>query len=92
MNEKVSDEQFLDFVLKAIVENPEEIRMEKSRDERGEVIRVGLARSDMGQVIGRGGATIQAIRLLTKIVGLKNGTKSAVMISEPDEKRKGREQ
>ncbi|MDE2227383.1 MAG: KH domain-containing protein [Patescibacteria group bacterium] len=92
MNEKVSDEQFLDFVLKAIVENPEEIRMEKSRDERGEVIRVGLARSDMGQVIGRGGATIQAIRLLTKIVGLKNGTKSAVVISEPDEQRKGREQ
>ncbi len=92
MNEKVSDEQFLDFVLKAIVENPEEITMKKSRDERGEVIRVGMARSDMGQVIGREGATIQAIRLLTKIIGLKNGTKSAVMISEPDEKRKGREQ
>ncbi len=91
MNEKASDERFLEFVLKSLVENPEDITMEKVRDDRGDVIRVRTARSDMGQVIGRGGATIQAIRLLVKIVGLKNGTKSAVMIEEPDEIRKGRE-
>ncbi|HUB67777.1 MAG TPA: KH domain-containing protein [Candidatus Methylacidiphilales bacterium] len=72
---------FLDFVVRSLVDNPDDVQItEISRD--GEIIyRVGLHPSDIGLVIGKGGRTIGSIRSLIN-AATKGGDHLAVEVVE----------
>ena len=78
------DQQFIDFVVKAIVNNPDDVKTERTVDERGVLITLDLNPSDMGYVIGRQGRTAQSLRTLLKIVGAKNNARVNLKINEPE--------
>ena len=67
-----SDKEFLEFIIKALVDHPEEVKIDRKVDEMGVLLTLKVNPEDMGQIIGRAGSTARAIRSLVRIVGLKN--------------------
>ena len=84
MAEKYTDKEFVEYIVKAIVGNPDDVKVERIVDERGVLISLHLNPSDMGFVIGRQGQTARAIRTLLKIVGTKNNARVNLKIVEPE--------
>lgn len=82
MNER--DTQFLDYVIKALVDNPEAVKINRTVDEMGVLLTLVVDPADMGKIIGRDGNTAKAIRTLLRVVGMKNNARVNLKINEPD--------
>jgi len=78
------DQEFLDYVIKAIVNHADDVKTVRTVDERGVLITLDVNPSDMGYVIGRQGQTARAVRTLLKIVGAKNNARVNLKVSEPE--------
>ncbi len=78
--EQVSDIVVLETILKAIVGNPDAVKIDRQIDERGVLLTVDVDPADMGHLIGRKGNTIQAVRTILKIVGAKNQARVNIKI------------
>lgn len=78
------DQEFLEFLVKSIVDHPDDVRVERKIDEMGVLLSLKVNRQDMGQVVGRDGSTAKAIRSLLRIVGVKNNARVNLKIEEPD--------
>lgn len=79
----VDDTQFLEFVIKALVEHPDSVQIKRTVDEMGVLMTLDVHPDDMGKVIGRSGNTAKAIRILLRVVGMKNNARVNLKISEP---------
>ena len=79
-----NDQEFLEYVVKALVDHPEEVKVERKVDELGVLLSLRVSAQDMGQVVGRQGATAKAIRSLLRIVGVKNNARVNLKIEEPE--------
>lgn len=77
------DRDFLEYVVKAIVDNPEDVVVERKIDEMGVLITLSVNPKDMGMVIGREGTTAKAIRTLLRVVGARNNARVNLKINEP---------
>ncbi len=88
MAEKFMDQEFLEYVVKSIVNHPEDARVERIVDEHGILLTIHINQDDMGYVIGQRGATAQALRRLLNAVGAKANMKVSMKIWEPDEARR----
>jgi uncharacterized protein len=84
MAKEEQDQQFLEFLVKSIVDHPEDVKVERKIDEMGVLLTLQVHRDDMGQVLGRKGATSKAIRSLLRIVGMKNNARVNLKILEPE--------
>jgi predicted RNA-binding protein YlqC (UPF0109 family) len=82
MNEQ--DQQFVEYIVKALVDHPEDVKTDRSVDEMGVLITLHLNQQDMGQVIGRQGQTAKAIRTLLRVVGAKRKARVNLKINEPE--------
>ena len=78
------DQQFLDYVIKALVDSPDEVRITRSVDEMGVLLTLDISVTDMGKIIGRMGNTAKAIRTLLRIIGMKNNARVNLKINEPE--------
>jgi len=87
---KEFDEEFLEFVTKAIVGNPDDVKVDRKVDEMGVLLTLDINAADMGYVIGKQGQTAKAIRTLLKIVGAKNQARVNLKINEPEGSTRGR--
>lgn len=90
MAEQEFDQIFVEYVVKAIVAHPEDVKTERTVDEMGVLITLHLNQEDMGYVIGRQGQTARAIRTLLKIVGAKKNARVNLKIHEPEGSRRER--
>jgi len=79
-----SDQEFLEYVVKALVDHPEDVKIDRKVDEMGVLLSLKVNPEDMGQIIGREGSTAKAIRNLVRIVGLKNHARVNLKIEEPE--------
>ena len=87
MAEKEFDQTFVEYVIRAIVNNPDDVKTERIVDERGVLITLHINQADMGYVIGRQGQTARAVRTLLKIVGAKANARVNLKIYEPEGSR-----
>ena len=78
------DQQFLEYVVKALVDNPDDVKINRTVDEMGVLLKLSLNKDDMGKVIGRSGQTAKAIRTILRIVGMKNDARVNLKIEEPE--------
>ncbi len=85
------DQQFLDYVIKALVENPDAVKINRTVDEMGVLLTLEVGAVDMGKIIGRQGNTAKAIRTLLRVVGMKNNSRVNLKINEPVGGLKSRE-
>lgn len=82
------DQEFVEYIVKALVDRPDDVRTERSVDEMGVLITLHINPEDMGQVIGRMGQTAKAIRTLLRVVGAKHKARVNLKIYEPEGSRK----
>ncbi len=78
------DQEFLEYVIKSLVDHPGDVQVERSVDEMGVLLNLKVNPEDMGQVIGRSGNTARAIRTLLRVVGAKNNARVNLKIYEPE--------
>lgn len=83
MAEKFKDQEFLDYVIRALVDNPDDVKVERKVDEMGVLLTLHISPQDMGKIIGRNGNTAKSIRNLLRVVGLKNQARVNLKIEEP---------
>jgi len=79
----MEDKDFLLYIVKAIVNHPDDVKAERTIDERGVLITLDVNPEDMGSIIGRQGQTARSIRTLLRIVGAKNNARVNLKINEP---------
>lgn len=77
------DKEFLQYVVKALVDNPNDVKITRDVDEMGVLLTLDVHSADMGKVIGRDGNTAKAIRTLLRVVGMKNNARVNLKINEP---------
>lgn len=80
----VDDVQFLEYVIKALVNHPDDVKIKRTVDEMGVLMTLDVNPEDMGKVIGRSGNTAKAIRILLRVVGMKNNARINLKINEPN--------
>jgi len=78
------DRDFLEYIVKSIVDNPDDVKIERTIDEKGVLITLNVNAKDMGMVIGRQGSTAKAIRTLLRVVGAKIDARVNLKINEPE--------
>lgn len=78
-----ADQQFLEYVIKALVDMPEEVKVNRTVDEMGVLLTLEVGAADMGKIIGRQGNTAKAVRTLLRVVGMKNNSRVNLKINEP---------
>jgi hypothetical protein len=84
MAKEFADKDFLEFIVKALVDHQSDVKIDRKVDEMGVLLSLKVNPEDMGQIIGRGGATARSIRSLVRIVGLKNHARVNLKIEEPE--------
>lgn len=94
------DQEFVEHIVKSIVDNPDDVKTERKIDEMGVLISLTVNPADMGKVIGKEGRTAKAIRTLLRVLGARNNARVNMKILEPggrevpvgeeEEGRKGR--
>ncbi len=79
-----ADKQFLEAMVKFLVDKPNKVKVDRSVDEMGVLLTLDVDPEDMGQIIGRGGNTARAIRTLLRVVGAKNNARVNLKINQPE--------
>ena len=79
-----ADKEFLEYVVKALVDNPNDVKLDRTVDEMGVLITLTVNPADMGKIRGRMGNTAKAIRTLLRIIGMKNNARVNLKINEPE--------
>ncbi len=78
------DKAFLEYIVKALVDNPNDVVIDRTVDEMGVLITMTVNAADMGKIIGRQGNTAKAIRTLLRVIGMKNNARVNLKINEPE--------
>jgi predicted RNA-binding protein YlqC (UPF0109 family) len=78
------DQQFVEYIVKAIVDHPDDVTTERTIDEMGTLISLHVNAEDMGTIIGKEGRTAKALRTLLRVLGAKNNARVNLKIIEPE--------
>ena len=70
----MSAPELVEFVAKALVDHPDDVRVDVQEDDGGTLIELHVAEDDMGKVIGRNGSVAKALRTLLKVTAAREGT------------------
>ena len=84
-----TDQEFLEFAVKALVDNPTDVKVERKIDEMGVLITLDVNPADMGMVIGREGQTAKALRTILRVIGARNNARVNLKINEPEGSTRG---
>jgi predicted RNA-binding protein YlqC (UPF0109 family) len=78
------DQEFLEYVVKALVDHPNDVKLDRKVDEMGVLLTLSVNGEDMGKIIGRQGNTAKAMRTLLRVIGMKNNSRVNLKIEEPE--------
>src|SRR5438045_9182429 len=78
------DQEFVEYVVKALVTNPEAVQVQRSVDDMGVLLELSVNPDDMGKVIGKAGATAKSIRTLLRVLGSRSDARVNLKIIEPE--------
>ena len=79
------DQQFIEFIVKSLVGNPDGVQVERRIDEKGVLLELTVDPEDLGRVIGKRGATAQSLRTLLRALGTKNDARYNLKIVDNGE-------
>src|SRR6266566_1206373 len=78
------DKEFVEYVVKALVNHPEDVKVQRSVDDMGVLLELSVNPDDMGKVIGKAGATAKSIRTLLRVLGSRSDARVNLKIIEPE--------
>ena len=71
--------EFIEYVVKSVVDNPDEVRIKEISGEQTVDYEVQVDKRDMGNVLGKHGRNVTAIRTLLSVVSAKAGKKKVTL-------------
>lgn len=89
--------QFLESLIKSIVENPDSVEINESQDDKDrQLLTIKVAPDDMGRVIGKSGKVINSVRTIMRVVAIRQGVRVRVDVEDdnppaPDSKPETKE-
>ncbi len=92
MSESTIDQQFVEYVVKSLVGNPDDVIVERTVDEKGVLLLLTVNPEDLGRVIGKRGATAQSLRTLLRALGTKQEARFNLKIVDNGEPRPERQE
>lgn len=90
MTDATRDKEFIEYVVKMLVDHPDQVKVDRKIDEMGVLITLDVHAEDMGMVIGREGMTAKALRTLLRVIGARNNARVNLKINEPEGSTRGR--
>jgi len=81
------DQQFVEYIVKSLVGNPDDVVVERLIDEKGVLLTLTVNPEDLGRVIGKRGVTAQSLRTLLRALGTKNDARYNLKIINNDDQR-----
>jgi predicted RNA-binding protein YlqC (UPF0109 family) len=81
------DQQFVEYIVKSLVGNPDDVIVERLIDEKGVLLTLTVNPEDLGRVIGKRGVTAQSLRTLLRALGTKNDARYNLKIVNNDDER-----
>lgn len=81
--DKITEQEFIEFILNSIVAYPADIKVNRTTDEMGVLLTVDANKEDIARIIGKQGQIINAIRLILRTVAYKNNVRATLKINEP---------
>ena len=78
------DQQFIEYIVKSLVGNPDAVKVERTIDEKGVLLELSVDPEDLGRVIGKRGSTAQSLRSLLRALGTKNDARYNLKIVDVD--------
>ena len=85
----MQDQEFLETIVKALVDKPEDVVVEREIDERGVLLTLKVNPEEMGKIIGKQGQTARSLRTLLRIIGNKNNSYVNLKVYEPNKEGGG---
>jgi predicted RNA-binding protein YlqC (UPF0109 family) len=82
--EKQFDQEFVEFIVKSIVDHPEEVKTERVVDDMGTLISLHVTADDMATIIGKEGRTAKALRTVLRVLGARHNERINLKIIEPE--------
>lgn len=79
------DQQFIEYIVKSLVSQPDKVKIERRIDEKGVLLELTVDPEDLGRVIGKRGATAQSLRTLLRALGTKNDARYNLKIVDNGE-------
>ena len=79
------DQQFVEYIVKSLVEHADDVSVERIIDEKGVLLTLTVNPEDLGRVIGRRGVTAQSLRTLLRALGTKNTARYNLKIVNNDD-------
>ena len=79
-----ADRDFIEYVVKQIVDEPEAVEVTRTVDELGVLITLKVGKFDMGKIIGKSGQTAKSLRTLLRVIGSKHNARVNLKIIEPE--------
>lgn len=80
----IEPQAYLETIVKGLVDYPDDVKVTKTVDDMGVLLTLEVNPEDMGQIIGRQGATAKAMRTLVRVCGMKTQARVNVKIDEPN--------
>ncbi len=85
----MTPEQYLTNIITPLLKSPGDFSVVTSSDDMGTLLTISISKEDMGGIIGKAGETAKAIRLLLRIVGIRNQARVSMKINEPEGSGRG---
>lgn len=79
------DKDFVEFVVKKLVDDESAVVVKRKVDDLGVFITVSVSKEDMGKLIGKNGQTVDALRVLLRVMGAKENNRVNLKVVEPEE-------
>ena len=70
------------FIVESLVDHPDQVTVRETSTDNSVVVEVQVASSDMGRVIGKGGAVVNSIRSLLQVLAVKVNKRVSLEILE----------
>ncbi len=77
------DQAFLEYAVKAITDHPEAVETTRTIDQMGVLLTLTVHPEDMGRIIGKSGKTMEAFRILLRVIGMKGNARVNLKLNEP---------
>lgn len=82
--EKMFDQEFVEYIVKAIVDHSDDVKTDRVVDEMGTLISLHVDAADMATIIGKEGRTAKALRTILRVLGAKHNERINLKIIEPE--------
>lgn len=74
--------ELIEFIAKALVDNPDEVRINVLEGSQATVLELNVAKADLGKIIGKQGRTAKAIRTILGAASAKEKKRAVLEIVE----------